>query len=132
MTSNAKDPDVDEAWRLLGEMVDHTPEPFREDRALAGQVIVAGVLTRAVLADSARHVSIRSSADPDADPTRALLPCQAFVRTLLGDNDEAIELLKTYVAFNPDHRFDEGGNLSWWWRDIKDDPGFQELLSGSH
>jgi serine/threonine-protein kinase len=107
MTSNAKDPDVDEAWRLLGEMVDHTPEPFREDRALAGQVIVAGVLARAGLADSARNVLMRSSADPDADPTRELLPWQAFVRTLLG-------------------------NLSWWWRDIKDDPGFQELLSGSH
>ena len=49
------------------------------------------------------------------------------MRVLLGDNDEAIELLKQYVAANPGH-FALGRNLTWWWRELRHDPRFQDVV----
>ena len=51
------------------------------------------------------------------------------MRVQMGDFDEAIALLKEYVASNPDHSFNVGGNVHWWWRDIRSRPEFQALLA---
>jgi hypothetical protein len=37
-------------------------------------------------------------------------------------------MLKQYVAINPDHSFEVGGNIHWWWRDLRSNPGFQAVM----
>ena len=123
MTTIERDPDVDEAWRLLDQLETLTSDTLQQHRA---QMLVGGVIARAGLADSARSVLLSARAGPSVDPDGELLTFEARMRSLLGDNDEAIELLKRYVAGQPGH-FARGRNLSWWWRDLRNDPRFQEL-----
>jgi len=54
------------------------------------------------------------------------------MRALIGDPDGAVGLLKRYVATHPDHSFQIGGILHWWWRDLERRPDFQSLLSARH
>ena len=91
-------------------------------------MLVAGALARAGLADSARHVLERSRGNPEIDPSRDLIIDEAVVRTILGDKAEAIRLLKDYLVANPDHRAGMATTQSWWWRDLKSDPRYQELV----
>ena len=128
MTSRAKPPDVALAWQLLDEVVKLTPARTREYVRLESQNAVAAVLARAGLADSARHLLARSRGGPDLDPEAELLSYQAFAFVLLGDRDQALRLLKEQVAANPAHRVGLARTTHWWWRDIKDDPRFQELI----
>jgi hypothetical protein len=90
-------------------------------------MMVAAVIARAGLRDSAHHVIARSRTTPEIDPEQAQLAYEAFVRTLLGEQDDAIRLLQRYVAANPEHSFRVGGDISWWWRDLENHPGFQAL-----
>jgi serine/threonine-protein kinase len=128
MTSNAVDPDVDLAWRLAAEVVRLTPERDRAFTQLYEQIFVAGVLTRAGLADSARHVLERSKGDPQIDPQRELLGYEAFVRVMLGDKDEALRLLDEYLVANPKHREGFRKIVHWWWRPIQNDSRFKALI----
>jgi serine/threonine-protein kinase len=131
MTSKAKDPDVPRAWRLLGELEPVTPpQQWRYER-LKAQIAIAGVIARAGLADSARRVLLRSRATPDIDPSRELPYNEAFVRTLLGDKDEAIQLLKQYVAANPERRPELAQDYTWWFRNLRSDPRYQALAGPS-
>jgi hypothetical protein len=50
---------------------------------------------------------------------------------LLGDNDEAIKLLSTYVAANPQRRSSIGADDTWWFRDLHKDPRFRTLFGVS-
>src|SRR5207247_8339986 len=78
--------------------------------------------------DSPRHVLVSARADSKTDPGQDILSLEAFARSLLGERAEAIELLKRYVAANPTHAFTKGGDISWWWRDLRHDPRFAALL----
>ena len=51
------------------------------------------------------------------------------MRTQMGDYDEAIDLLKRYVALNKDHSFRVGGNVHWWWQPLVSKPEFQKVMS---
>jgi len=128
MTSSAKAPDVARAWRLLDEVVRLAPTSQRAYVRLESQNGVAAVLARAGLADSARHVLARSRGGPDVDAEAELLSFQAFAYLLLGDRDEALRLLKEQVAANPAHRAGLARSTHWWWRNIKDDPRFKQLI----
>ncbi len=128
MTSPAKAPDVALAWRLLDEIVPLAPTSQRAYVRLESQNGVAAVLARAGLADSARHLLARSRGGPDVDPEVELLSFQAFAYLLLGDRDEALRLMKEQVAANPAHRAGLARSTHWWWRDIKDDPRFKQLI----
>jgi len=128
MTSKAVDPDVGRAWQLAADVVRLTAERDRGRKQLFEQVWVAGVLARAGLGDSARHVLLRSQGDPDIDPPRELLGYQAVVRVMLHDNDEALRLLAQYLVANPKHREGFRKNVHWWWRGLQDDPRFQALI----
>jgi len=90
-------------------------------------MLVGAVLARAGLKDSARHVLIAARAGREDDPQQELPLLEAFGRTLLDEPGEAIELLKRYVAANPAHSFQRGGDVSWWWRDLRKDPRFTQL-----
>ncbi|MDP2959505.1 MAG: hypothetical protein Q8N53_24005 [Longimicrobiales bacterium] len=137
MTSGAEEAGPEAAWTLLGQVAERTPE---HDRALTGlqmQVVAAGALARIAtekqdgsLADSARAVLDRSRGDPEVDPTRELLMTQAFVRTLLGDREEAVDLLRQYLTFNPERREGFAQHGHWWWRELRSDPAYQRMIGG--
>ncbi len=127
MTTDAAEPDVDEAWRVYAKLDTLTPASGKPYQLHQAAMIVGAVLARRGLADSARHVLVAARADRRVDPKQELLPVEAFARTLLGDRGQAIELLKQYVAANPAHMFKRGGDISWWWRDLRKDPRFSQL-----
>ncbi|HEV2749126.1 MAG TPA: serine/threonine-protein kinase [Gemmatimonadales bacterium] len=128
MTTPARDPDVGRAWRLVALLDSTTPSAFRPYIGLEARMRVGGVIARAGLKDSARHVLARARAaiTPAADPGQELLALEAYQRTLLGDRDTAIALLQRYSAANPGHV--RGKDISWWWRDLRDDPRFKALI----
>jgi TolB-like protein len=123
-------PDVDLAWELAARRAEMVPEPQREYYVAEGAMIVAGVLARAALPDSARSVASRSRVGPDVDPQQELLWVEAMVRTFLGDADEAVSLLSRYTASNPGH-FEEGGSTHWWWRGLQSHDGFRRLTGAT-
>ena len=127
MATPAVPPDVDEVWRL-DSLLD-IPTPASDFRDTQGQMLVGGVLARAGLADSARSVLLRARQQVtyDLDPSLYLLSVEAYLRTHLGDHDEAIDLLKRFVAANPGHEFAEALGTVWWWRDIRSHPRMSEI-----
>ena len=133
VTSGAEAADPEAAWALLDDVLERTPEQDRDLARLQMQVLVAGALAKAgvpALADSARTVLERSRGDARVDPTRELLMTQAFVRTLLGDNQEAVDLLQQYLTFNPDRREGFSQHGHWWWRELRSDPSYQRMIGG--
>ncbi len=127
MTTDAVDPDIPEAWRLLARLDSLTPAPRRSYEVHQGQMFVGAILGRAGLRDSARRVLVAARGNRDIDPQQELLSFEAFARTLVGDRDTAFSLLERYVAANPAHAFTRGGAISWWWRDLRHDPRFARL-----
>src|SRR6266480_5128962 len=128
-TTKATDPDVDRAWRLASEGVRLSPERGRPFTQLLEQIWVAGVLARAGLPDSARHVLERSKGNADIDPQKELLGYEAVMRVTLGDKEEALRLLGEYLIANPKHREGFRKSVHWWWRPIQDDPRFKALIA---
>jgi len=128
MTTKAADPDVKLAWQLADSVVRLTPERDRPLKRLYQQMWVGFVLGRAGLVDSARRVLERSTGNSDIDPQRELLGYIAAARLSLGDKDEALRLLNTYLVANPKHRDGFRKNVHWWWRGLQDDPRFKALI----
>ena len=140
MTSGATDPDAQAAWALLEDVLSRTPERDRQSARLEMQILIAGVLARSAqeggstaasageLTDSARAVLGRSRGDTEVDQNRELLTTQAFVRTLLGDNQEAVDLLQEYLTFNPERRVGFAEHGHWWWRELRSHPAFQRMI----
>ena len=119
---------IPDAWKLVGTLHTVTPDsdwPFAQRE---GAMLVAGALARAGMGDSARSVLVRSRGNPQIDPSRDLIIDEAVVRVILGDKKEAIDLLKQYLVANPDHRAGMATTQSWWWRDIKDDPRYRQMV----
>jgi serine/threonine-protein kinase len=119
---------ADSAWRLVQDLRKLTPDnewPFSGREA---QMLVAAGLTRAGLQDSARRVLVRSRGDATIDPSRDLLIDEAVVRVILGDKDDALQLLKQYLVANPEHRAGMAESQSWWWRDLKSDPRYVQMV----
>lgn len=129
MTTQAVEADPDRAWELVSRL----EEIASQREALQGRVLAAGALGRAGLVDSARSVLLatRDRATFESDPQQELLALEADVRSrVLGDHDEAIDLLKQYQAAHEGHGFDPGGDLGWWWNDLRQHPRFEELTRG--
>ncbi|HKP29710.1 MAG TPA: serine/threonine-protein kinase [Gemmatimonadales bacterium] len=128
-------PEGAEAWKVAARMDSLSPAAARGFNARLAQILVAGVIGKRTagglspLADSARRMLSRARTDGGEDPTHELRGYEAVMRAQMGDVDEAIALLKEYVAANPDHSFTVGGNIHWWWRDLRNSPGFQALLA---
>ena len=128
--AQAPDPDPQEAWDDLERFLEVLPPPAREYYRLEGQILVAGVLGRAELTDSAKAVLDRSRATPDIDPERELMGLEALVRLHMGQKQEALDLLKTYLTLNPQHREGWQWTAHWWWRPLQEDPEFRALVGG--
>jgi serine/threonine-protein kinase len=136
LSTKAKAPDVAEAWRLVDAVERLAPPARREVAGRWGRIFAAAVLARAAgverrpeLADSARRVLARARAGADVDPRGELLGFEAFVRTMLGDRDEAVALLQRYLTAHPEHRSGFARANPWWWRDLQQDPRFRELAA---
>jgi hypothetical protein len=121
-------PDVKAAWTAYDRFVELTPPALKAYHQLYGRMLVALALVRAGLPDSARAVAVRSRGDASVDPTHDLAYQEALVRILLDDQDEAISLLSTYVAANPQMRDALGKDQTWWFRAIRENPKFKSLF----
>jgi hypothetical protein len=67
---------------------------------------------------------------PEVDPQQELSALEAYARTLAGDMDEAIDLLKRAVAANPNHDFAGTAGRYWWWRELRQHPRWREISGG--
>lgn len=139
MTAKGVRPDPAEAWRLAANYEKAAPPQQREYYRREGQIVVADVLGRAGLADSARRVLVRARADRTVDPRGELMGYEAFVRAQLGennpstrekDNKEAVDLLQLYLTEHSEHRRGFAKMNQWWWRGLQDDPRFKALIAG--
>ena len=131
-------PDLDEAWSLARRVDSLAPAADRALLSRLALMIVGGATGKRIggtangLADSARAVLTRARADGGIDPEHELPGYEAIMRAQIGDLDTAMALLKQYVVFHPDHSFMVGGNVQWWWRELRTQPGFQALLARRH
>jgi len=118
-----------EAWALVDTLRTLAPKrdlPYLEREA---KIVTAGVLARAGLADSARHVLLAArTTDTQIDPEHELLGEEAWIRTIIGDKDEALKLLQRALAYNPAHKAYMARNSNWQWRELRDDPRFKQLV----
>jgi TolB-like protein/tetratricopeptide (TPR) repeat protein len=128
--AQAPEPDPDEAWDTLERFLELLPSRLVEYQRLKGQILVAGTLGRAELTDSAEAVLIRSRATPDLDPELELMGYEALVRLHMGQKEEALDLLKTYLTTNPHHREGWQWTAHWWWRPLQEEPEFRALMEG--
>ncbi len=127
MTTAARPPDVTAAWRLFARLDTLAPASLRAYERYQGLTALGAILGRAGLKDSARKVLLRSREGWTTPFGQEVAGREAFARTLIGDYDEALKLLKRYIAGNPEHLFRAGGDLHWWWRPLKDLPGFRTI-----
>jgi hypothetical protein len=115
----------DSAWALY-EAYQRTLSPQTEEffKRWAGMG-VAAVLARAGLADSAGAVAERSRADTELDPIKDLVYLEAFVRTLNGENELALDLLSEYMAVAGQ----DGSEVDHWWFDpLREEPRYMTLV----
>ena len=130
MTTKVASKDPSEAWRRAAEYVRLAPPQLKEYTKREAQIVVAQVLNRAGMPDSARHVLQRARTnDPAIDPRGELLGYEAFVRAQLGDKKEAVDLLQKYLTDHPEHRGGFSKANSWWWQPIQDDPRYRSLIA---
>jgi TolB-like protein/tRNA A-37 threonylcarbamoyl transferase component Bud32 len=121
-------PDIPKAWQLLEQYERLSPPNQRVSQRLYGQMLVALALARAGLKDSARAVAVRSRGDAEIDPTRDQALIESLVHIILEDKDEALRLLSTYLATNPQLRASYARDRTWWFDSIRDDPQFKALV----
>lgn len=134
MATPAEEPDVGRGWELLARYDSLTAGGHGGAERIRAHLTMAGVLARADLSDSARAVIARARTriEPGMDPSEDLASWEAYIRTLLGDHDEAIALLKRYQAAHPGHTYDPSEDLGWWWRELASHPDFEDLAGDGH
>jgi serine/threonine-protein kinase len=137
LTTRLKSPDVPLAWRLADSLTAMSPEETRPFDRLYNSLMVASVLGRAStaggadaarLADSARAVIRRSKGDAIVDPQGDLALIAAFAYVQLGDKERAIDEMKGYLAASPARREAFKGDEGWWFRDLRSEPAYQQLI----
>jgi tetratricopeptide (TPR) repeat protein len=120
MNTPAEEPRVGEAWQQQAILDSLAGDDYR---SLLGQLLVGGVLRKAGLEDSAEVVFARGQGNEDIDPNRELLWQEAAIRSVTGDPDRAVELLRLWRAATD-------GSLDpqyWWWRPLTDREDFRSL-----
>ncbi len=121
-TAEGPQPDVERAWKLLADFEKGAPTvpPY-------GRFLVAAVLARAQLTDSAKAVLERARAATEDDPGLWTLYYEANTRILLDERDVALSLLARFLESNPDRK----GYIAQesWWRPLHGDPTFDQLVA---
>jgi serine/threonine-protein kinase len=134
LTTRAEQPNVAAAWAIADSAVALSPPAARPLDRLTSNMLVAAVIARAAkagqpaLADSARRVVRASLGDTQIDGLRELAFYGSFVHAILGDTDDAIRLLKEYLAANPQRLQSMRNDPGWWYKDLEREPRFRQLL----
>jgi hypothetical protein len=130
MTMRGQNADVDSAWKLVrnGAITQDAATGSGSYREHEARMILAAVLARAGLRDSARSVARAARADTEIDPQRSLYDIDAFAHLLAGDRPEALRSLKVYLAANPNRLKDFSLDPGWRFRELQDEPGFRDLV----
>ena len=120
-----------DTMRMLGDSLEKLAPPTRKEFSRrTASIITAIALGRMGQADSARRILDAVVDTPrEADPDNHLLYYNAYARLTLGDRETAIDLLKTYLTRNPEHREGLGKDSAWWWRELKNDLEFKRLIA---
>jgi class 3 adenylate cyclase/TolB-like protein len=125
LTMHDAEADVDSAWVHADQVVQlRSPQTEEFNRRWAGMA-VAAVLARAGMADSARAVADRSHGDATVDPIKDLAYVEAFVRTLLGEHETAIDLLAEYMAVSGQ---DPSEIDYWWFAPLEEEERYRTLV----
>jgi TolB-like protein/tRNA A-37 threonylcarbamoyl transferase component Bud32 len=122
---------VVKAWVLADSVVLRSPKPQQASKRLESDLIVAAVLARAGMADSARRVVQRSQGDADVDPKRDLMLRAAFVHALLADTTAAVNALNVYFSRNDERRSAYANDPGWWFKPIAQSPAYQKLVGAA-
>jgi hypothetical protein len=104
------------------------PENLQEYRRKRAQVFLSMALANAGLRDSARSVALRARGNPTIDPTNDLVYLEVAARNVMGDREEALQLLGRYLATNPQDRESIARDETWFFRGLRDDPRFKALV----
>jgi hypothetical protein len=130
LATPALEPDTARARALAANLDSLAPEPRREVEQIRGQMLVGGVLGRAGLRDSANVVlsSARDRVPLHSEFGHTLVWLEAQMRTVMGDQEGAIDILRREIATTPEHAFKPGGNIAWYWRDLQGNARFRELV----
>ncbi len=130
MTMRSQTPDPAKAWQLSGSPVLAKAQPggSAEFQQAEARMMVAAVLARAGLKDSAKAVARSALLSTEADPTRFLYLQESFVLVLAGDKAGAVQALKTFLVANPERRTDFVPDPGWKYRSLAGDPTFQALV----
>ena len=89
----------------------------------------AVALIRAGLPDSARRVMERAHATAADDPSGEVMGLEALVLAQLGDTEAAIQQLQRYIAEHPDHIVGFKKADFWWWKSLREDKRFKDILA---
>jgi TolB-like protein/tetratricopeptide (TPR) repeat protein len=128
LASRARPPDVERAWELhrrYTEVSGVEPGSFGDRRA---RIVVAGVLARADMTDSANATLRAARSTPDVDPSGELLGLEAVFRLQMGETEQAMDLVRQYLTASPSHRGGWRWSSHWWWRGLQDHPDFRALV----
>jgi serine/threonine-protein kinase len=133
MTTKSVAPNAAEAWKLSDSTLALFPPAVRPAEQLVNGMLVAAVLARAskdqpALADSARRVAKRSEGSAETGKTREPAFFGARVYAILGDNADAIRLLKDYLAANPGKVEGLRNDPGWWFKSLETDPKWRQAV----
>jgi serine/threonine-protein kinase len=118
------DADVQRAWSLLARLDSLPPH---ETLLPHRHYLVAAVLARAGRPDSAFRVMERAREQvADERTLTTLMVMEAWVRTVIGDFDGAVQLLDAYLHLKPEEFDDIVGHSAF--QALRDHPGFQALV----
>ena len=124
-TSVAQEPDPDSIWATADALLEALSD--RDRVILEPEILmaVAAGLARAELADSARAVMRQARSLENGDGVSVDYR-EAYIRLLLGEEEETLRLLARYLEAEPGDR--EYIANEWWWEPLHGDPQFQELI----
>jgi len=121
-------PNVGRLRPLYEKYLELTPPNVRSFNEHYGQMLMAIAQARAGHRDSADAIARRARADTTIDATRELAQLEAIMRTMLGEHDEALHQLGLYLSANPQMREGMANDQTWWFRDLRNHPGYQQLI----
>jgi serine/threonine-protein kinase len=119
------------AWALADSLIALVPPSDSAFYRRSSRLMVAAVLARGGLADSALRVAASVQRNSDVDPSADLANIQAFVYTLLDRKGQAVEQLRTYLTVNPQRRNSLATDPGWWYRPLQGDRGYELLVAAS-
>lgn len=125
--SGNKRSDVSAAWEKLRDAERRDSTKLLSSNARFRRMMVAAVIARSGLPDSARNVVAHAPAA--ADQIRPALSAEAYVHVLLGEKREAIASLGRLISQSPQLRAVVG--RSPWFKDIDAEPEFRRLFEGA-